>query len=102
MTSPLRMTCVLAVATALALIAGAEAALGATSEIGENVGNEVKLWATTLLLAVAALVALPVLAKRDVNGGLVLALLVIVLGGFAFAPGAVKDVITAMWRSIAG
>ena len=102
MTSPLRLTGLLTAAALLLLVAGAEVALGQTSEIGENVGNEIKLWATTLLLAVAALVALPVLAKRDVNGGLVLALLVIVLGGFAFAPSAVKDVITAMWRSIAG
>jgi cobalamin synthase len=76
-------------------------AFAATSEIGKNVGAEVKSWATTLLLAVAALVALPVLAKRDVNGGLVLALLVVVLGGFAFAPDAVKHTIDSIWQSIA-
>lgn len=77
-------------------------ALAATSDVGKNVGAEVKSWATTLLLAVAALVALPVLAKRDVNGGLVLALLVIVLGGFAFAPDSVKQAIDSIWQSIAG
>jgi len=76
-------------------------ALASTSEVGKNVGAEVKSWATTLLLGVAALVALPVLARRDVNGGLVLALLVVVLGGFAFAPEAVKHAIDSIWRSIA-
>lgn len=76
-------------------------ALAATSQVGKNVGAEVKSWATTLLLGVAALVALPVLAKRDVNGGLVLALLVVILGGFAFAPDAVKHVIDGIWQSIA-
>lgn len=74
----------------------------ATSDVGENVGNEVKVWATTLLLAVAALVALPLLAKRDVNGGVVLAGLVVLIGGFAFAPTSVKGVITALWQSFAG
>jgi cobalamin synthase len=91
-----------AVCILVLLTVGAQPALAATSDIGRNVGEEVKLWATTLLLAVAALVAIPVLAKRDVNGGMVLAFLVVVLGGFAFAPGAVRDVITALWRSIAG
>jgi cobalamin synthase len=78
------------------------AALAETSEIGRRVGNEIKSWATMLLLGVAALVAIPVLAKRDVNGGVVLALLVLLVGGFAFAPESVKGAIESMWKSIAG
>jgi hypothetical protein len=77
-------------------------AAAATSDIGRNVGDELRTWATTLLLGVAGLVALPVLMKRDVNGGIVLALLVILVGGFAYAPGSVKHVIEALWRTIAG
>lgn len=73
-----------------------------TSDVGENLGAEIKTWATTLLLGVAALVSIPVLAKRDINGGLVLALLVVIVGGFAFAPEAVKGVIESMWSSVAG
>lgn len=76
-------------------------ALADTSDVGTNLGNEIKTWATTLLLGVAALVSIPVLAKRDINGGLVLALLVIIVGGFAFAPDAVKGVIVSMWDSVA-
>jgi cobalamin synthase len=79
----------------------AHSAVASTSEIGKNVGDEVKTWATTLLLGVAGLVAIPVLAKRDVNGGVVLALLVVLVGGFAFAPGSVKHVIEALWQQIA-
>lgn len=90
----------LLLATSL-LMLRAHPALAATSDVGKHVGEEVKSWATTLLLGVAALVALPVLAKRDVNGGLVLALLVVILGGFAFAPDSVKRVIDSMWKSIA-
>jgi hypothetical protein len=80
----------------------ADVAVATTSDIGKNVGSEVKSWATTLLLGVAGLVALPVIAKRDVNGGVVLALLVVLVGGFAFAPHSVQHVIESLWRQIAG
>src|SRR3954447_12416014 len=77
-------------------------ALAATSDIGKNVGDEVRSWATALSLGVAALVGLPVLFRRDVSGGLVLALLVVVIGGFVFAPGTVRTVIRGLWRAIGG
>ena len=86
-------------ATVLALAVG-EPALAQSSDLGRNLGNEVKTWATALLLGVAALVAIPVLARRDVNGGLVLALLVLILGGFAFAQGTVKQVIVDVWQAL--
>jgi xanthine/uracil/vitamin C permease (AzgA family) len=76
--------------------------MAATSDIGKHIGAEVKNWATVLLLGVAGLVAIPVLAKRDVNGGVVLALLVVLVGGFAFAPDSVKHAIESLWKSIAG
>jgi cobalamin synthase len=77
-------------------------ALADTSNIGRNVGNEVRSWATALLLGVAALVGLPILFRRDVNAGLVLVLLVIVVGGFVFAPTAVREVIRGLWQAIGG
>ncbi len=40
------------------------------------------------------------LGRRDVNGGVVLALLVIVLGGFVFAQDSVKTVIVDLWQSM--
>jgi cobalamin synthase len=86
----------------LAAFGDVQPALAATSDIGKRVGSEIKSWATMLLLGVAALVAIPVLAKRDVNGGVVLALLVLLVGGFAFAPESVKSAIESMWKSIAG
>lgn len=73
-----------------------------TSQVGKNIGDEVKGLATALFLAVAALVAIPVLTRRDVNGGLVIALLVVVLGGFIFAPGSVKQVIVELWKGLVG
>lgn len=87
-------------AAAVILAADPQPVFAGTSEIGKNVGEEVRSWATTLLLGVAGLVAIPVLARRDVNGGLVLALLVLIVGGFVFAQGSVKDVITGIWKAI--
>jgi hypothetical protein len=89
--------------TALAGAALVEPALAAgTSEIGKNVGREVSSWARAIMLGVAGLVAIPVLAKRDVAGGVVLALLVVIVGGFVFAPGTVESAITGLWHAIAG
>ena len=95
----IQITAAVAAGAALLALAGADPALAA-SDLGRNLGEEIRTWATALLLGVAALVAIPVLARRDVNGGLVLALLVLVLGGFAFAQGAVKQVIEEVWRSL--
>ena len=88
------------VATIAALALDPQLALAKTSDIGKNVGEEVRSWASTLLLGVAALVSIPVLARRDVNGGLVLALLVLIVGGFVFAQSEVKDIISSLWKSI--
>ena len=92
----------LAVAGLVLLIAAAAPALADTSEIGRNVGNEVRSWAIALILGVAAIVGLPVLFKRDVTGWLILALLVVVVGGFVFAPTAVRQVIRGLWNAIGG
>lgn len=74
----------------------------ATSEIGRNVGQEISSWGKWLLLGVAGLVALPAMARRDMAGILVIAAMVIVAGGFVFAPGAVEDTIVSLWQSFKG
>jgi cobalamin synthase len=93
---------ILGAAAVVLVVAPAVPALADTSEIGRNVGDEVRSWATALILGVAAIVGLPVLFRRDVSGGLVLALLVIVVGGFVFAPTAVRQVIRGLWNAIGG
>jgi hypothetical protein len=94
-------------AVAVAIVAGiavlpiAEPAFAA-SDVGKNLGKEIETWGKAIMLAVVGLVAIPVLAKRDVAGGAVLAMLAIVVGGFVFAPGSVREVIAGLWRSIGG
>lgn len=95
----------LAVATALALVVaavGATSALADPGQFGKNLGDQVKALSVGLFLAVAGLVTLPILGRRDVNGGVVLVCLVVVLGGFIFAPDMVKRVIVDLWRSLQG
>lgn len=96
---------VIAAAIAATLfVAGAltpDAAMAA-SNVGKNVGNEIETWGKAILLGVVGLVAIPVLMKRDVAGGAVVTGLAVLVGGFVFAPNAVKDVISGIWRSIGG
>ena len=75
-------------------------AIAANADFGKNLGDQARGLAVALFLAVAGLVALPVLGRRDVNGGIVLVLLVTVLGGFVFAQGSVKQVIVSLWHSL--
>jgi hypothetical protein len=95
----------LVVATALALVVAAASATSAMADpgqFGKNLGDQVKSLSTGLFLAVAGLVTLPILGRRDVNGGVVLAGLVVVLGGFIFAQDMVKSVIVDLWKSLEG
>ncbi len=98
---------VLAALLALLLIAtaamlGADPALAKASDVGKNLGQEVGSWAKAILLGVVALVAIPILAKRDMAGGVVVAALAILVGGFVFAPNAVKSVIRDLWSTLGG
>lgn len=88
-------------AAAVGSLALAEPSLAA-SEVGRNVGKEVESWAKYLMMGVVGLVAIPVIAKRDLAAGLVVTLLATLVGGFVFAPNAVKDVIGGIWKAIAG
>lgn len=74
----------------------------AASNVGKNIGKEIETWGKAILLGVVALVAIPILAKRDIAGGAVISMLAVLVGGFVFAPRAVKDVISGLWRSIGG
>jgi len=85
----------------VALGALAEPAL-AESAIGKNVGGEVATWAKALLLGSATLFGLPLIGRQDVKGALVLGAIVLVLGGFVFAPKTVELVINVLWTTFAG
>ena len=101
-----RKLSLLASSGALALmlaVAAAEPALAAqSSDIGKNVGAEVRTWATALILGVAALVGIPALAKRNVGEAMSLLLVLMVVGMFAFAPNETKAIIKGVASAISG
>jgi len=89
------------VVAVLAVAFVVEPALADTSRVGRNLGEEVASWGRNLLLGVAALVAIPVLLRRDFSDGLRLVVLVVLVGAFVFATPAVRQVISDLWRSLA-
>ena len=97
-----RLILVCAPARALLLVVLVEPSLARPSDVGRNLGREIRSWSSAILLGIASLVAIPLFAKRDVSGALVLALLVVLVGGFVFAQGSVKAVIDGLWRAIGG
>lgn len=98
----LRLAAALACAGAFAAtVLAAPAVAAGTSQIGRNVGNEITSWGRAILLGIAGLVSIPILARRDVAGGVVLAVLVVIVGGFVFAPGTVEHAISGLWNAIA-
>ena len=80
----------------------AEPALADTSEVGRNVGRELKSWGTALLFGVAGLVAIPALFRRDFKEALGIVAIVMLVGGFVFAPDTVRAVLTDLWRVLPG
>ncbi len=97
-----KMTSAAGCALLAGLVACDPALAASASDIGRNVGSEVDTWAKALLLGIAGLVAIPILAKRDLSAGVVLALLVVIVGGFVFAPSTVENAITGVWHAISG
>jgi hypothetical protein len=74
---------------------GADA--GNAVQAGQNIGNIVKAWGAALLLGMAGIMGLAALAKRNVAEGLTLMGIVVLVGGFIFADGAVKAFVQAIW-----
>ena len=97
----LRLVITLGGVTALWLVV-TEPVLADTSDVGRNVGRELKTWGTALLFGVAGLVAIPALLRRDFKEALGILAIVLLVGGFVFAPETVRSVLTDIWRAIAG
>jgi hypothetical protein len=75
---------------------------GQAEGAGKRLGDVIKGWGGALLLAVAGLMGIGALVKRNVAEGLTLLVLVIVLGGFVFADQEMKGLIASIWKTIGG
>jgi hypothetical protein len=72
----------------------------AASNVGRNVGNELKALAAAIFLPLAAICALPLLPGRKVGALLGMVVVVVIVGGFIFAPAAIVAIAKAIANSI--
>jgi hypothetical protein len=90
-------------ATQTASAAATASADGTTAiEAGNKIGGIVKAWGSALLLGIAGIMGLAALARRSVGEGLTLLVVVIIVGGFVFAPDQVKGFIQSIWQPFNG
>ena len=96
------VSCAALLVAGLLALALAEPATADTSDVGRNLGRELRSWGTALLFGVAALVAIPALFRRDFKEALGILAIVILVGGFVFAPETVRAVLTDLWHVLPG
>jgi hypothetical protein len=86
------------------LAASAQPALAATSarSVGTNIGQLLESWARPIFLGVLALFAIPHLLKRDVAGGVVFAMIALLVGFFVLYGSGVERFIVLAAKAIFG
>jgi hypothetical protein len=89
-------------AIAIAIDPGVAAAASQAGDVGQNLGAMLKRWVVPLFGAIAGVVALPYLLKRDVAGVVVFVLLALIVGAFVFVPDQVKTFIGNFWKQVIG
>jgi hypothetical protein len=71
-------------------------------EAGNRIGSILKSWGTALLLGVAGLMGLTAIGRRSVGEGVTLLVVVLIVGGFVFAPDQVKGFVQSIWQPFSG
>lgn len=77
-------------------------AFAAGDDVGANLGKMLTGWATWLFWGIGALVAISLFMGRKYADLAVFSVFALVIGGFIFSHGTVQNVITSMWRTLAG
>jgi hypothetical protein len=67
---------------------------------GKNLAKMFRDWGTALLFGVGVLVGLPALAKREIGQSVVILVIILLVGGLAYADDKVIDLIKAIWTSL--
>jgi hypothetical protein len=82
---------------------GAAAAQGGGStDAAQALGDQLLNWAKLVIIPIAALVAIPALFRRDVGHALVVLVIVVIVGAFAFDSAGVQTFVTGVANSILG
>jgi hypothetical protein len=77
-------------------------ATSAAADAPSALGGLLHNWVTALLLGIAGLVGIAHVAKRDIGKAVELGLVVLLVGGFAFAPDTIKGVVQTFWQTVFG
>ena len=87
---------------ALMLAALADPALAASSakDVGKNLGDLLKTWATSIFGGICAIMACVYVGQRQVGPAVVFAGLALVLGMFVFASSGVGHLVNALAKEI--
>jgi hypothetical protein len=80
----------------------AAAQSGGGNDAAQALASQLLHWAGLIIIPIAALVALPALFRRDVGHALVVLVIVVVVGAFAFDPTGVQSFVTGVANTILG
>ena len=85
------------------LLLAAPAAVAQEGEkVGENLGDLLGGWASSLFVGIAALISLIFLLNRKYNELAIFVVAAVVVGGFVLAPDAVASTVKDIWDTITG
>lgn len=89
--------------TAVVLVLAVPAmAFAAGDDVGANLGKMLTGWGAALYWGIGAIVAISLFLGRKYADLMVFGVFALVIGGFIFSHGTVQNVITSMWRALAG
>ena len=85
------------------LLLAAPAAVAQEGEkVGENLGDLLGGWASSLFVGIAALISLIFLLNRKYNELAIFVVAAVVVGGFVLAPDSVASTVKDIWDTITG
>lgn len=76
-------------------------AMAAGEQIGQNLGDLLRGWATSIFGGVVAIVSIVFLINRRYNELVLFVGAALLVGGFVFAPGSVTNAIRGIWEVVA-
>ena len=90
-------------AAACRLLAAAPAALAQQGEkVGENLGDLLGGWASSLFVGIAAVISLVFLLNRKYNELAIFVVAAVIVGGFVLAPESVASTVKDIWNTVTG
>lgn len=89
------------ITAACGLLAAAPTALAQQGEkVGENLGDLLGGWASSLFVGIAAIISLIFLLNRKYNELAIFVVAAVIVGGFVLAPDSVASTVKDIWSAV--